>query len=384
MKIRKLFCFIACLTLFVGQAWADKVRPTKCLFTAGTGKRGSSNAGQQRFEFCSEMNPAISKKIGGVCIFDKGKTGGGIWKRGTWDPSKKGEERFIVKRVCDGGVEYTKIAESALPKGPVRWDLKDVDTDVKMKLHTSKIKPDNYNLDKVVPAVCFFQNDPLTAASADAKSCSTSINANGFCELKNLDEVGPKGFSSWKYRFKGHWWVYYTDAMKRSFRICPGGVTLVDAAETDLVYKKIPNTAPLQAGNAKVCIRKNGAKRIEVSCKADGVGQCYMRPSNEARKAWTQSVFNYIVTKYPDDIAQYSFSSGPSGKKKYEPSYGRLLRWEPDPDVSEDKEFLRVENEKLTKAKRWSQILKTDKDGFTVDETYCDEVIVENPRESIN
>jgi hypothetical protein len=367
--MKTLVIIICLLSANLSFAQKEKVKPTKCLFTSGAGKKGSTGS-TQRSELCSEMNPKGKKRIAGVCVFDR------VWKRGTWVPTNKGAARFVVSRVCDQGVEYSTSPELALPVGPQIWNPELVR--IEKTVHTSILQPTDSRLTGKIPATCYEQNDPSTFASANARSCSSDILAVNFCELRNLTNFSASGK-----KLNGHWWVQYTDPVKRVFKVCVGGVNLVDATANDAVYAQIENRAPLEEGDARVCIRTVGTKKIELACApSDKVNTCVRYEGPFARDAWKDEVYNYITNKYPDMAEDFSTKSrNRAGTTVLLPNYSKLKNWEPE--ELEDKNFLAAAKARLEATARWVQILKIAKDGSWVstDTAACEEVIVARTRE---
>jgi hypothetical protein len=251
------FLFLIVSLLSLNLAFAETIKPTKCLFMAGARKQNVS----LRSELCAEMITGGTRKIGGVCIFDR------VWKRGTWDPTKKGSARFIAKRVCDQGIEYVSTADDALPQGPQFWNPASVD--ISGKIHTSKLIDSDKNLVNKVPATCFTGNDLTTLASTAGIQCNSDISSTGFCELKML-----KNYPYSKRSLNGNWWIQYTDPTKRKFRVCVGGVTLVTATEKDPLYVQVENLPDNFDGTPKICIRKIKNTPTEFLCSVEGVNKC--------------------------------------------------------------------------------------------------------------
>ena len=382
MKLTTLVLAIFPL-MFTSAFAGEKVRPTKCLYTQRN-YDGKNFNGQQRFEWCSEMNPNNNKKTGGVCIFVGGKTDkSGTWNRGTWDPSKQGAKRFIFSRNCDQGVEFIKIQEDALAQGPRLFDTlingsQVSDVSAKKNQPTSAVVQNDPKFQNKMPAICFLQQDPTSLASSNGQPCSGDVQANGFCELKDLGD--NPGFAANNRRWHGNWWVQYTDVNKRAFRVCTGGVTLVTTGPEDRIYENINNVAPLEKSNeAKFCTRN----LKEIMCQpGDVLNSCFLNASQSAMNTWKSEVSNYIADKYPADKDKYKRKS-PFGSGEY--TYAKLRGWEPETEA--DKTFLQTANEKLNKAKTWYQNTKWIKDkdyeaGGYFESENCAKVIISKPSNS--
>lgn len=316
----------------------------------------------QRSELCAEMITGGTRKVGGVCIFDR------VWKRGIWDPTKKGSARFIVKRVCDQGIEYVSTADDALPQGPHFWNPASVD--ISGKNHTSKLIDSDKNLVNKVPATCFTGNDPTTLASTSGIPCNSDISSIGFCELKML-----KNHPYSKRSLNGNWWIQYTNPIKRSFRICVGGVTLVTATENDPLYVQVENLPENFDGTPKVCIRKIKNTPTEFLCSVEGVNQCVKYVSPNDRMVWAREISNYIKVTSPAEYDKYVT------KTTKVPLLKVINDWEPESE--QDRIFLDTQNEKLAQKSKMSQITKVDKNGAysSTDVVNCDQIIMARSRE---
>ena len=251
----------------------DIVKPTKCLFSSYLSRRWSSTGTTQVFELCSEMN--TERRVAGVCMFDR------VWKRGNWDPSKKDRNRFVATRICDKGVEYSRVTQDSLPYGPRFFNP----TEVKIEgaYSVSQIKKDNPRLQDNVPATCFTQHDPTTLGSAAGLPCTSDMLSANNCELKDLNLPPTRRGRG----VRGHWWVHYKNPHARlQFTICVGGVTLVKVTDQDPLYAKIPGIKKKdEHDEVRFCIRPVGRynQLTEVLCdpNTNGHHPCQYEPNTK-------------------------------------------------------------------------------------------------------
>lgn len=205
-----------------------KTKPVKCLFTS---------SGQVRSEFCTEMNTASTSKISGVCLYT-GSAGIGVWKRGTWTPTKVGTARFSPTRICDEGVEYSQIQEEEQPVGPQVYGNNFRNLAVKSPL-TSSLVPSNPAIQNRVPRVCYQTQNATNYAATKGLDCGSSIDVNGYCELKLLVKYTAPD----ERMYDGYWWVRYKDVVTRSFTICGGGATLINHPDEYPRYTQVDSTS---------------------------------------------------------------------------------------------------------------------------------------------
>lgn len=375
----KYLSFVLFVNFFIMlNGYSAITRPTKCIYG-----HGGTN-GQERFEWCSEMNPKLDKKIGGVCIFNDDKN---IWTKGTWVPSKEGKARFVLSRICDKGIEFASADDTTAIAGPKLFVDKLVDTE-KANI-TSRFKPTDDLFKDKLPTLCYTGQDSTSGASRNPVLCSSDILEPNFCELKELSKVGRH-----KRSFNGHWWVQYPNAKKRDFTICIGGVVLEKANNQDPDYEIVDNIAPLQGHEAKFCLRNmdNGktSNLTEIRCE-DGPGtaiivnSCYLIKPTISLRLYQQEIFDHVLKTNPDELVKYivkktraGFDGATIGDKKY--NISKLAReWEPEDEA--DEVMLKASKEKLESSKVWVQVLKVDKAGDGTDQLICKKVKVVKPRD---